>query len=442
MREYRYKPRINKLRIRRRMLALGVAAVLGVTGISLIKHFNAKKVANSFDILPESPVLTEPPKANEDWVNVPTETIDLTEEYPAVEAYYEEPQQVTYMDNGTNKGDSVVATSNVNMRLNADKDSFKVGELPKGSVVDRILSTDNWDLVRYGNRIAYVSSDYTRENEIDYNNEYYYVEECNDVVRTTSKLYFRYGPSTNEQDICLLDKKAELVVIGRAIPYSNPDDVWYLVKYKDQMGFVKASYTVSLKDILRSTNPEITDLTILNIGFAKGGTPLINSNGEQYKRINQYQLVKVLMETPDFYLVEYGDSIGYVHKNDIKIYQGKFVVVDLSDQKVYMYCNTDMVFEDNCTTGKDSTKTRPGLFKVSERTNSRYFSEDAQARYMWARFDGGNGFHDAPWEDAKNFGNDKFRKRSGSKGCVRLPDEAAIFLKDYIKEGTKVAVKE
>ena len=60
---------------------------------------------------------------------------------------------------------------------------------------------------------------------------------------------------------------------------------------------------------------------------------------------------------------------------------------------------------------------------------------------MWANFDHGNGLHDAPWESKEKFGNNNYRKKHGSKGCVRLPDEAAIFLKEYVKEGTKVLVK-
>ena len=100
-----------------------------------------------------------------------------------------------------------------------------------------------------------------------------------------------------------------------------------------------------------------------------------------------------------------------------------------------------MVFESVCTTGCDKTPTRVGAFSVYEKTNTRYFSKNAQAKYMWRNFDHGNGLHDAPWEEAQYFGSEKYRKRNGSAGCVRLPDEAAIFLKDYIKMGTKVLVK-
>jgi hypothetical protein len=305
------------------------------------------------------------------------------------------------------------------------------------------MSTDNWDLIKYNGQISFVSTDYTVENDVDYNNEYYYVEECNDIVRTTTRLYFRTGPSTNESEICLLDKKAELVVMGRAIPYDNTDDVWYLVKYKDKIGFVKASYTTSLKEILRNTDPNITDLTIMNMAYVKNRTPLYNSNGEAGKKIAPYQLVKLLIDYGDKCLIEYGESIGYVHKSDLNVYRGTFVVTDLGEQMTYLYCNTDMVFETECTTGKDSTPTRIGAFKISELADHRYFSEEAQATELWGRFDDGNGYHDAEgWEDIKNFGSQSYRKRKGSKGCVRLPYAAARFLRKHFKIGTKVLIKD
>ena len=311
------------------------------------------------------------------------------------------------------------------------------------TTVDRIMSIKGWDLVKFNGSIAFVSGDYTRDCEEDYNNEYYYIEEENDIVRTTTRLHFRTGPSTNESDIYLLPKNEELVVMGKAILYDNPDDVWYLVKHKDKIGFVSAAYTRSLKEKLMATDPEITDLTILDMGYVENTTSLYNSNGEAYKKIQAYQLVKILIEYKDFYLIEYGDSVGLAHKSDIKKYQGTFVVVDLGDQRVYMYCNTDMVFEDVCTTGKNSTPTRTGAFRVSEVADHRYFSEDAQATELWARFDGGNGLHDGEgWEDAKNFGSNSFRKYKGSKGCVRLTYAAARFLKKYVRVGTKVLVKD
>ena len=433
-REYRYRPK--KGRFKKRFTTIVLIAGLLAGGHAICKSIRDTGATNTNNV--EYPMLT--PAVTEQVMVTPEPTVVPT----AVPTEVPTPEvtPITYVNNGVNKGDSVIAIKNVNLRLGPTTESFKLGELPRNATVDRIMSVGDWDLIKYNGEIAFVSTEFTRDCEVDYNNEYYYIEEEKDIVRTTSGLYFRTGPSKNESYIELLPKHEELVVIGRAIPYSNPNDVWYLVKHKDKIGFVNAAYTISLKAKLRGTLPDVEDLTILKMAYVKTSTDLINSYGVAYKRIGTYQLVKVLIEYDDFCLVEYGDSVGLVHKNDIKEYNGTFVVVDLGDQKVYLYCYTDMVFEDVCTTGKNGMETRTGAFKVSERTNSRYFSEEAQARYMWARFDGGNGFHDAPWEGQNNFGKNSYRKNSGSKGCVRLPDSAALFLRDYIKVGTKVLVQD
>ncbi len=339
------------------------------------------------------------------------------------------------------KGDSVISTKNVNMRLDTSKESFKLGEVKKGTIVDRIISLNGFDLIKYNDKLVFVSNEFTNVDVKDTNNEYYKIEKDSDIIHTTTKVNFRLGPSTNEKKICLLDKDEELVVLGKSISYNDPEDIWYLAKYQDKIGFIKAEFTKSLKEYINSIDPSIKDVNIKEIGYLNDNSQIFDYQGSVIDNIEAYQVVKVLEDKGEYYLVEINNTIGLVLKNNVNTYEGNFVVVDLSDQNVCMYNNTDIVFKSPCTTGSDQRPTRVGAFSVYERTDTRYFSESAQSKHMWANFDHGNGLHDAPWEDPKKFGNEKFRKNNGSKGCVRLPDEAAIFLKKYVKKGTKVLVK-
>ena len=344
-------------------------------------------------------------------------------------------------DDFANRGDSIVTKKVVNMRLGPSTEYFKVGEVPKNAYCNRIISINGFDLVRYGDRLIFVSDDYTNDDIEDYNNEYYYIEEEKDLIKTTTEVNFRLGPSTNEDKICLLDKGAELTVIGKSTSYSNPEDVWYLAKYKDEIGFVKAQYTKSLRDTIQSYNPNITDIEIDKMGYVNKHSYFYDNLGVGISGIDAYQLVKVLGNKDNNYIIEYAGKIGIVPKDDISTYDGTFVVVDLSDQIIQLYCKTDNVFESVCTTGWDKRPTDLGAFTVYERTNSRYFSPEHEAKIMWANFDHGNGIHDAPWEENKYFGSNKYRKKHGSNGCVRLPDTAAMFLKSHIRVGTKVLIK-
>lgn len=347
----------------------------------------------------------------------------------------------TLVDDNFNKGDSVKSTAKVNMRLGTSTSTLKIGLVPKNRVVDRIISLNGFDLIRYQDQLAFVSSEYTTSDVADNNDEYYYVLEDNDIVRTTTKVHFRLGPSKQEKDICVLKKNAELVVIGKSISYTDEEDVWYLAKYQDKIGFVKAEFTTSLKERFQQIDPSITNIKIQKMGYLNNDSPFYNYQNNIVDNIEEYQLVRIIAEKDDNYLVEYNNLIGLISKENVNEYEGTFVVVDLSDQEVSLYCETDKVFESGCTTGSDLTPTRVGSFSIYEKSNSRVFSKQAQAKYLWANFDHGNGLHDAPWESPSGFGNEKYRKKHGSKGCVRLPDATAIYIKKYIKKGTKVLVK-
>ena len=435
IRTYRYKPR--NIKIKNRAIALVTSIVLSVAGFVLVKNNNKNngidytRVYETVDPnmgfdqqdLEQTPYITPIPTPEPTPLPTPT------------------PEPI---NNGFNRADSVKITSEVSLRLGPSVESHKVGFMFKDSIVNRIITINGFDLVRYYDDLAFVSDQYTDPNVEDYNNEYYKVEEDTDVIRTTTEVYFRLGPSRNEKSICLLKANDELSVMGKYVSYTDPEDVWYLAKYKDKIGFVKAKYTISLKEKIKSMDPNITNVEIIKIGCANKFTWIYDENGSVIDGIDQYQLFKILDNRGSNYLVEYDNIIGFIPKENTNTFYGYFVVVDLSSQQVFLYCNADIVLEGKCTTGSDENPTFTGEFVVDERTNSRYFSEEAQAVVMWAglRKGKGNGLHDAPWEPEKYFGSQSYRKRDGSKGCVRLPTGIAEYLKNYVRVGTKVLIKD
>ena len=101
------------------------------------------------------------------------------------------------------RGDSVTTTTKINMRLGPSTDYFRLGRIGKDEICDRLMTIDGFDLVRYNGRIFFLSSDYTNSDIPDYNYEYYSIEEDSDIIRTTTEVYFRLGPSKSEQAIRL-----------------------------------------------------------------------------------------------------------------------------------------------------------------------------------------------------------------------------------------------
>ena len=435
-----YDKKVRRLRFRNRLVAIMLAAAIGTGGYSLYKNYEEKNkkppvVQSNIEMVLDN---IDPNYESRNMEVVPTVVpTAVPTALPTVE-----PRPVFDIEPPVNNyvgGDSVVATSDVNMRLNASKDSFKLGVLDKGSVVDRLYTDGDWDIIRTGDKIAYVHGDYTRTNDVDYNNEYYHVESYNDIVRTTDKLYFRLGPSKSEKEICLLDKGEELVVIGKAI--TNSKDVWYLVRARGQIGFVSSQYTKSLRNILTSVDPSITDVSIKKMAYLKNDSPLYNTNYEVAAYGDQYQLVQVLQSDDKYSLVNMDGVVGYVDNSSIKTIKGSFVAVDLSDQRIYYYCDTDVAFAGKCTTGKKSTPTEIGLFTPYGKASHHDFANDHNANILWMPFNGGQGLHDAPWEANNKFGDPSYTSKHGSAGCVRLPNDVAQFIFDNVSKSTPVLVK-
>ena len=415
MRIYRYKPYKKE----KRVLAATLAFVLFVTASLYIKNSSNKKYGQDRPV--EVLATIAPTKKPEPLKPVPTAT--------------PEPR-----DNTFNKGDSVITTDTVNMRLNTSTKSYKMGSIPKDTVVDRILSMDGFDLVRYGDKIAFVSTEFTEENIPDTNNEYYYLERYIDIVTTTSTLNFRMGPSTNENSKFILDKNEELGVIGKAFLYSN-SELWYLVRARGEYGFVRAKYTKSLKETVKSMDPNIEDVTVKELSYVTESTTAYSETGKKKFKLNKYQLVEVLAEYDYNYLVLVDGKVGFINKDKVKKLPGKFISIDISKQRLTYHVNKDVAFVGRCTTGADKTPTPLGYFHPNVNKNSHSFGNDHTAKILWRAW-GTEGIHDADWEPDEKFGDPKYRKNNGSKGCTRVANDVAWYIREEVPENAPVLILE
>jgi hypothetical protein len=173
--------------------------------------------------------------------------------------------------------------------------------------------------------------------------------------------------------------------------------------------------------------------------YLKKDSNLYDNYGNVVFNSDKYQTCQVLDEKGNYYLVNLDGSIGYIDKDNVRTLSGAFVVVDISSQQIYYYCDTDIAFTSGCTTGKDSSPTELGVYNPYGVANYHNFGPDhnyVESKYLWAPFNGGQGLHDAPWENSDKFGDPSYRKNHGSAGCVRLPDKTAQFLEEVLKKNT------
>ena len=118
-----------------------------------------------------------------------------------------------------------------------------------------------------------------------------------------------------------------------------------------------------------------------------------------------------------------------------------YIEVDLSNQHMYYYQSGALVFDSDFVSGNMSyadRQTHSGIFTLyykkspdvlrgAKKPDGTYEYEEPVS--YWMPFDGGIGFHDAPWRG--EFGGDIYLT-SGSHGCINLPPDNAAVLYSMI----------
>ena len=124
------------------------------------------------------------------------------------------------------------------------------------------------------------------------------------------------------------------------------------------------------------------------------------------------------------------------------------IVVDISEQHVWMCSRSSQVYDGPVTTGAykvADNATPTGTWKILAKYTKLYLSgSDSQGSWndyvnYWLPFDGDYGFHDATWQKMP-FGSSKY-PTEGSHGCVRLSLETATWLYGWANVGTVVTIR-
>lgn len=127
----------------------------------------------------------------------------------------------------------------------------------------------------------------------------------------------------------------------------------------------------------------------------------------------------------------------------IREYSEKYddiIITVIHEQYVRYFKHGEIIAEGDCVTGKDSTPTDLGLFKITQKRRDFDMKGNAYNHVdHFCAYNGGEGFHDAHWRSS--FGSDVNYRKSGSHGCTNCPDDLAIAIYDNCKVGqTRVLV--
>ncbi len=124
-----------------------------------------------------------------------------------------------------------------------------------------------------------------------------------------------------------------------------------------------------------------------------------------------------------------------------------YVELDITRQTIWMYKDGECILESLCITGNvaGGNSTPTGLYYLTYKTTDVVLrgtnndgSEYASPVKYWMPFNGGIGFHDAPWRHGKFGGN--IYQTNGSHGCVNMPKNSAKVLYENIDSSIPIII--
>ena len=330
-------------------------------------------------------------------------------------------------------------TENTIMRSNSKEEALKITEILSNSFVYKLFDTsNNYSLVSYNNTIGFLPNDVLKDtNEVVELNYEHNVK--SDLAITTTNLNFRRYPSTDSEIITTFTDNLELEVLAEL------NNGWILVRNNGIIGYVYKEYTISLLDKLNTEYPnqQANKFEVKKIGYSTTTLNFrkdSNTDSDIIRQLSKYESVRILSSEGDWYFVMTNEyEFGYVHKDYIKDLDSTYVITDIGNQRLYIYNGEELLFTIPVTTGKDSTPTDLGLYKIYAKETDRYLVGPGYRSFVnyWMPYNGGEGLHDASWR--KVFGKEDY-KYNGSHGCTNIHPEQANEVYNNVEIGTKVLV--
>lgn len=355
----------------------------------------------------------------------------------------------------------VYSTNNTYLYTNNSDSSLKIKEFKINEFAIKLLTYDNnWTLVKYNNQFGYVKNYYLEYSSNFIETEYEHIKQ-KDIDITKTNLNFRLLPTTESEIITTFSPYTELTVVAEV------NDEWLLVNYNDTFGYVNKYYTISLLEVINKQYPElninkiktekVVYSTVNDLNIHKGN----NTDYDSFNQLAKYESVRVLAEYPDCYFIMTNEyQFGFINKEYTKELTEIYIVVDLSRQILYLYNNNELYYTTPVTTGKNSTPSDIGTFKIWYKGTDEEIVPEYVVSHWMPYNNNMEGLHDAKnrtffgikySEVYLNENNEIIAVISeenietdyriyGSNGCINIPPNIAKKIYEIAPKGTKVLV--
>lgn len=266
---------------------------------------------------------------------------------------------------------------------------------------------------------AYVSAEIT-QNDPELQSA---LEACNNY--TKASITYTFGDQTvtldgnTIKDWLQFDEKGQLLL----------DDASFQQHIADYVAQVAAQYdTVGTEREFHTTSGRVVYVSGSAYGWA------IDQSAEVAQLSQEIQSGAQVTRQP-----AYSQTANSYGVNDLG---DTYIEVDLSEQHMYYYQSGSLIFDSDFVSGNMSYSDRqtpsgiytlyykksPDVLRGAQKPDGTYEYEEPVE--YWMPFNGGVGFHDAPWRS--DFGGDIYLT-NGSHGCINLPPENAAVLYSIIQ---------
>ena len=270
---------------------------------------------------------------------------------------------------------------------------------------------------------AYVSAEIT-QNDPELQSA---LEACNNY--TKASITYTFGDQTvtldgnTIKDWLQFDEKGQLLL----------DDASFQQHIADYVAQVAAQYdTVGTEREFHTTSGRVVYVSGSAYGWA------IDQSAEVAQLSQEIQSGAQVTRQP-----AYSQTANSYGVNDLG---DTYIEVDLSEQHMYYYQSGSLIFDSDFVSGNMSYSDRqtpsgiytlyykksPDVLRGAQKPDGTYEYEEPVE--YWMPFNGGIGFHDAPWRS--DFGGDIYLT-NGSHGCINLPPENAAVLYSIIQYNGK-----
>ena len=178
--------------------------------------------------------------------------------------------------------------------------------------------------------------------------------------------------------------------------------------------------------------------------FAKMSIQLYDSYKQDKEVIGiipEYQWLNRTFVNDEYsYVTTENGMTGYVHNDLVIELPNNYVDVDLSEQRVIVVDNNEIVLNCEVVTGKPGRETNIGYTDIWAKTYNRALTGPGYSRdvkYAFFFNDCEEAFHDATWRS--EFGGNIY-ETNGSLGCVNMNLEDVKIMDEHTEVGTKVLV--